>query len=122
MAKKNTPNTVDPYIHTNVPMFYADQPAALMLGPLVSRLTFGVEETDDGDYPRPVVTIALPTRALMQLVNDLNTEFESSSFRKHSAASLMKFAQQVAVGGKANSTNALIKIPRSKPAPKIISK
>ena len=68
MAKKPTDG---PLIDcTNAPIFYADQPAALMLGAHISRLTFGVSELDGSDYPRPVVTIAIPTQSLLSLVND----------------------------------------------------
>lgn len=109
MSKK-TSVPASPYNYTDVPMYFADQPAALMLGAAVSRITFGVTENDDEDFPRPVVTIAIPTIALMQLVHDLKKSFDSPSFRKHSVESLKHAVEIMASGGKATPENQTITV------------
>jgi len=81
------------------PIFFADQPAALMLGPYVSRISFGVEEIDDGDFPRPVVTVAMPTVALLQFVNDVKRALDSADFKKQTIEQLSKAAETIAQGG-----------------------
>lgn len=119
MSKK-TKSPVDPHDQNYVPMYYADQPAALMLGPSVSRLTFGVEELDDGEFPRPVVTIAMPTSSLMQLVHDLKKSFDDPAFRKHSAELLMKAAKSIATGGEATPQDETIVLSKPRPSRKAI--
>lgn len=104
-----------------IPMFYADQPASLALGPTVSRLTFGVE--DSGDYPRPVVTLAIPTVALLMLVKDLSRTFDSEGFKKDMAKGLERSAKAFASGMAADATGKFIKTdaerrPRALPKPK----
>lgn len=101
----NSAHTVDP---SRVPIYFADQPAALMLGALVSRITFGVTEDDDGDFPRPVVTIAIPTVALIQLVHDLKKSFDNPKFRKQSAESLLEAVKIIASGGKPTPAEEII--------------
>lgn len=107
MSKKIT---VDDHFFdmTHVPMYFAEQPATLLLGPFVSRLTFGVTEEDSGDFPRPVVTIAIPTIALMRLVHDLKKSFDSVEFKKDSAAALGNAAKTIASGGKPTPSNEVI--------------
>lgn len=99
MSKKilHSANTFD---LSQVPMYFADQPSSLMLGAAVSKLTFGVSEEDDGDFPRPVVTIAIPTSALIQLVHDLKKTFDSPKFRKETSELLLEGAKVIAAGGK----------------------
>ena len=92
---------------TVVPMFYADQPASLALGPTVSRLTFGVE--DSGDYPRPVVTLAMPTVALLMLVKDLSRTFDSEGFKKDMAKGLERSAKAFAAGMAADAIGKFVK-------------
>lgn len=103
-----------------VPMFYADQPASLALGPTVSRLTFGVE--DSGDYPRPVVTLAIPTVALLMLVKDLSKTFDSESFKKDMTRGLERSAKAFSAGTTADAGNFIktnvARRPRALPKPK----
>jgi hypothetical protein len=73
------------------PMFYADQLAAITAGPHVCRLTFGVQEDDGSEYPRAVVTVAVPTIALMQLLSEVGGTLNHLDFRKQAAA-LQKFS------------------------------
>lgn len=49
---------------------YADQLAQLAVGPFASKLTFGVDRKL-GEVPTPVVTIALPTPALLSLAKQV---------------------------------------------------
>lgn len=107
MSKKTT-NSAHTYDPSKVPMYFADQPAELMIGTLVSRLTFGVTEDDDGDFPRPVVTIAIPTIALIQLVHDLKKSFDNPKFRRESAESLLEAAKTLASGGKPTPSEEMI--------------
>ena len=113
MSKKSA-SEISPYENVNVPMYFADQPAALMLGAAVSRITFGVAENDGSDFPRPVVTIAIPTLALMQLVHDLKKSFDSPSFRKGSVQSLADAAKTMAAGGKSTPTADTFVVENSK--------
>jgi hypothetical protein len=115
MAKKLTLASKNPYEKIVAPIVFADQPSALLLGAVVSRITFGVHDADGSDYPRPVVTIAMPTDSLMQLVLDLKLQFDDPDFRKHCAESLLKSAQIIAKGGKATSQGDMVKLPGRKP-------
>lgn len=81
-----------------VPIYYADQPAGLALGPHVCRLTFGVEEDDGTDYPRPVVTVAIPTVSLLLMVNDLAHTLNDPAFKKSTATALAAAAKKLAAG------------------------
>jgi len=92
------------------PVFFADQPAALMLGPHVSRITFGVEELDDGEFPRPVVTVAMPTVALLQFVNDLKRALDSANFKKQTVAQLERAAKMIAAGGVTTAADRTIEM------------
>jgi hypothetical protein len=105
----------------DVPMFYADQPASLALGPTVSRLTFGVE--DSGEYPRPIVTLAIPTVALLLLVKDLSSTFDSEDFKKDMAKGIERSAKAFAAGTAADVISKFVKTetgrrPRALPKPK----
>ncbi|SEL61497.1 hypothetical protein SAMN05216359_11258 [Roseateles sp. YR242] len=75
------------------PVLYADQPAELALGPFVSRLTLGVIESD-AEFPVPVVSVAMPTLALLQMAQDIVRQIESSSFTKRTARILAEAAQR----------------------------
>ena len=97
------------------PMYFADQPAALMLGPLVSRITFGTEEMDDGPYPRPIVTIAMPTPALLQFVNDVKAALDAPNFKKQAIDQLNLAARLIQGGGKVTPNDQKIETkPKSR--------
>lgn len=53
----------------------------MQLGPYTSKLTFGVIEDDDTEFPRPVVTIAMPTINLMRMVKELGEMLDDKDFR-----------------------------------------
>ena len=91
----------------DVPMYYADQPAGLMVGAHVSRLTFGVQEDDDSNYPRPVVTVAIPTNVLIELVSDLRIILSDDSFKKNTAQQLEGSIKRVMLGIRDEATPQL---------------
>lgn len=105
----------------NPPMYFADQPAALMLGPLVSRITFGTEEMDDGPFPRPIVTIAMPTPALLQFVNDVKAAFDDPLFKKRSAEDLAKAARLIQTGGSLTPSNQKVETKKIRSESKKLS-
>lgn len=113
---KRTASSLD---DDGVPMFYADQPASLALGPAVSRLTFGVEES--GEYPRPVVTLAIPTVALLMLVKDLGKTFESESFKRDMAKGLERSAKAFAAGISVQATGKFVKVEATR-KPRVLPK
>jgi hypothetical protein len=75
-------------------VLYADQPAALALGPFVSRLTLGIVE-DGSDAPVPVISFSMPTMALLQMAKDIIQQIESPSFARGAARSLSVAAEQL---------------------------
>jgi hypothetical protein len=78
MAKVQKPAIQNP---DRPPIFYADQPASVVYGPHVTRITFGVAEDDGSDYPRPVVTIAMPTLSLLRFVKDLSQRLGTEEYK-----------------------------------------
>ncbi len=56
-------------LHTPNEVF-ADQFAQLIVGPFVSRITFGVDSTV-GEPPIPVQTVVIPTPALVHLAHQV---------------------------------------------------
>lgn len=101
---KSAPTPLDEH---GVPIFYADQPASLALGPTVSRLTFGVE--DAGEYPRPTVTLAIPTVALLMLVKDLSRTLDSEEFKNDMAKGLERSAKAFAAGTAGDAIGKFVK-------------
>jgi len=78
-----------PQSPTSAPLnIFADQPSAIQVGPYVTKFTLGVIEEDDDEYPRPVVTVAMPTVNLIRMVNDLHEIFSNPNFKQESAKSL----------------------------------
>lgn len=51
------------------------------MGPYVTKFTLGVIDGED-EYPRPVVTIAMPTVNLMRMVEDMQALFIDQEFKK----------------------------------------
>lgn len=89
-----------------IPVFYADQAAGLMLGAHVSRITFGVEsEDDDNEYPRPVVTVAIQTDSLIDLVSDLKMILDSEKFKADMNKRLERSMLKINNGVKANPSD-----------------
>lgn len=90
MALKKVSNikTEEHALSTAPLIVFADQPAAIEVGPYVSKFTLGVVDDGNGEYPRPVVTIAMPTINLMRMVQDLQELFTNSEFKEDSAQRL----------------------------------
>jgi hypothetical protein len=79
----------------NIPIYFADQPAAFAIGPQICRITFGVQLENGSEYPHPIVTIALPTTSLIRLANELKKTFDDASFKKSAIQSLEKAAREI---------------------------
>ncbi len=91
---------------SNVPVYYADQAAGLLLGHHVSKLTFGVESEDsDSEYPRPVVTVVIPTETLIDLVSDLKLLLDSDKFKKDMGVRLERSMLKVSNGVKSSPSD-----------------
>jgi hypothetical protein len=101
---------------SGVPIYYADQPAGLALGPHVCRLTFGVEEDDGSEYPRPVVTVAIPTVSLLLMVNDLAHTLNDPAFKKSIASGLEAAVKKLAAGVTQLPSKSLRRPPAAKKA------
>lgn len=114
MVKKST-EVKDEMDISSAPIFFADQPAALMLGAHVSRITFGIEEPDDHDFPRPVVTIAMPTTALLQFVNDVKDALSAPNFKKQTITELLKAAKSIESGGNKTSPDEMVINQKARP-------
>lgn len=95
---------------------FADQPSAMQVGPYVTKFTLGVIDEDDSEFPRPVITVAMPTVNLMRMVHDLQLIFSDPEFKKDSAKSLTSDVK------KYFTTPGLSKIEPSKRVVKRISK
>ena len=112
MAKTKIEAPIDT---TKVPTYFADQPAGLMVGPFVTKITFGVQDDDESDYPRPVVTIAIPTVALSELVSDLRFVFDDESFKKTTARQFDVAKTTIAAGIRIAPSPAIREMKASKP-------
>jgi hypothetical protein len=87
MARKPTSkNSSDDF--TNVATFYVDQPAAVAYGVHVSKLTFGVSDNDESEFPRPIVTIVIPTTYLLRFVRDISERLEDPEFQENMKTAL----------------------------------
>lgn len=116
MAKPKSEVSMDV---SNVPTYFADQPAGLMVGPFVTKLTFGVQDDDESPYPRPVVTIAIPTVALSELVSDLRFVLDDETFKKTTAKQLDVAKNTITSGIRITPSVAVREMTASKPkAPK----
>lgn len=63
-----------------VPTIYADQPAGIQAGPYNIKITLGVVDDDDSDYPRPIATVVMPTTHVMRMVEELQALFAHPDF------------------------------------------
>lgn len=93
---------------SNTPVYYADQAAGMLLGANVCRLTFGIQSEDDrSEYPRPTVTVAIQTTALMELVSDLKHIFESDAFKKDMSNQLHAAIERISRGISGSPSDAI---------------
>lgn len=103
MAKNSKRLNID---LSNTPIFYADQAAGLLLGPHVSRITFGVEnEDDEAEYPRPTVTVVIQTSSLIDLVSDLRLILDSEKFKTDMGGRLESTIRKISTGVKASPSD-----------------
>lgn len=104
MAKPSS-NKID---LADTPLYYADQAAGMLLGANVCRLTFGVQSEDsESEYPRPTVTIAIQTTALIELVTDLKYIFESDAFKSDMTKQLASAVERISRGVDGAPTDAI---------------
>lgn len=68
--------------------YFVDQPSSYQTGPYVTKLTFGVIDDDGSDFPRPVLTLAIPTVNLIRMVKDLQEVIKDSEFKEHNLATI----------------------------------
>src|SRR5689334_6149239 len=99
MAKKSAAPPDVPGLSV-APTFFADQPAALFVGAAVTKLARGGTDPGRSNSPRPVVTVVMPTHAIIELVNDLKSTFDEPSFKKEVADGLGKALKIIVGGGK----------------------
>lgn len=93
MAKVNKPSI---QVSERAPIFYADQPASVVYGPHVTKITFVAD--DDGDeYTRPVVTIAIPTVSLFRFVKDLAQRLASEEYTSDMVSGLKETMDALAI-------------------------
>lgn len=79
----------------------------MQVGPYVSKFTLGVSDDDGSDYPRPVVTIAMPTVNLIRMIEDLQELFADPEFKKESMNLLAMDARRYFGARKPASPDAL---------------
>ncbi|MBD3825627.1 hypothetical protein [Stenotrophomonas sp.] len=88
-----------PPTHADAPIFYADQPAGMAFSPQVTRLTFGIEDDDESsDFPRPVVSVVMPTDAVISMVRDIMEVLENDKFKEDMIKKTAQMAQSFADG------------------------
>lgn len=59
---------------------FVDQPAGIQAGPYVTKITLGVVDDDGTEFPRPVLSISMPTVNMMLMVRELRELFEDPAF------------------------------------------
>jgi len=69
---------------------YADQHAQLAVGPYVSKLTFGIEQKP-GEVPNPILTVVLPTPALLNLAHQIFQIMGNSEIQQGFQADIAAF-------------------------------
>lgn len=109
-----------PLIHGDAPTFYADQPAGMAFSPQVTKITFGVDDNDStNEFPRPVVTIVLPTDAVLNMVRDMVDILGSEEFKAEMLDKTAKlteiFTEGVSAGRPENLSTSPTKQTRRAP-------
>lgn len=87
MATKKIQQERNPH-SLDVPTFFADQPATIHTGPYTTKITLGSVDDDGSDFPRPVVTIVMPTVNLIRMVEELHELVSSPDFQAESKTML----------------------------------
>lgn len=83
MKKENSTTANSPH-SLDVPTFFADQPAAFQTGPYTTKITLGSIDDDGTDFPRPVITIVMPTINFIRMVEEFNELITSEHFKNDS--------------------------------------
>ncbi|WP_411851594.1 hypothetical protein ACLB90_03210 [Stenotrophomonas sp. LGBM10] len=110
-------NSKRPPSHANAPIFYADQPAGMAFSPQVTRLTFGIEDDDESsDFPRPVVSVVMPTDAVITMVRDIMEVLENDRFKDDMIKKTAQMAQSFADGLQREVSETMVPAVARKPA------
>ena len=62
--------------------FYVDQVASIAYGVHVSKITFGISDGSEDDYPSPVVSIVMPTSNLRRFAVDIAKRLGDADFKE----------------------------------------
>jgi len=62
--------------------FYVDQVASIAYGVHVSKITFGISDGSEDEYPSPVVSIVMPTSNLRRFAIDISKRLGDQDFRE----------------------------------------
>jgi hypothetical protein len=62
--------------------FYVDQVASIAYGVHVSKITFGISDGGEDEYPSPVVGIVMPTSNLRRFAVDIAKRLGDADFKE----------------------------------------
>lgn len=62
--------------------FYVDQVASIAYGVHVSKITFGISDGSENEYPAPVVSIVMPTSNLRRFAVDIAKRLGDADFKE----------------------------------------
>jgi len=77
------------------PLVFSDGVLSYSIGHQVSRLVFGVE-TQPGTAAAPVVTLVMPTEALLSMVSDLKAVLNRPDVLQHMKDAIQRIEQRAA--------------------------
>lgn len=77
------------------PLMFSDGVLSYSIGHQVSRLVFGVE-TQPGTAAAPIVTLVLPTEALVSMVSDLRAVLNRPDVLQHMKDAIQRIEQKAA--------------------------
>jgi hypothetical protein len=71
----------------------------MAFSPQVTKLSFGMnDDDDDSDFPRPILTVVMPTDALITMVRDLIDVMGSDAFKEDMIAKTGQMAEYFSLG------------------------
>lgn len=73
-----------------LPSFYVDQVAAITYGIHVSKITFGISDSGEDEYPSPVVCIVIPTSNLRRFAVDIAKRLGEADFKEKMKEALLE--------------------------------
>ena len=62
--------------------FYVDQVASITYGVHVSKITFGIGDGGEDEYPTPIVSIVMPTSNLRRFAVDIAKRLGDADFKE----------------------------------------